>query len=260
VAPSLLRASSSVIGHAATLRRATGGADEPAYYSPGRSRKSRPEATTVRRPAGRLASFRGACGGTLPAAGRSEPARRRRRAPRARSRPEARDGVPVRRVHAADEQRASSPIAASRSHPPGEASAKRRAPRRLELVPSERFELGDHDAYLQVRKQQCFAACAPLKPQCSVAWEAVVSPVVVQLGSQVRGARPLPLTEAKRSPCPASAPPTRACRRRRSAVGSGRHAAKETAIQCVGAWLTLRSFQAVHDKPRSAVARALRPA
>jgi hypothetical protein len=36
------------------------------------------------------------------------------------------------------EQRASSPIAASRSHPPGEASAKRRAPRRLELVPSER--------------------------------------------------------------------------------------------------------------------------
>jgi hypothetical protein len=179
---SLVRASSSVIGRAATLRRATGGADEPAYYSPGRSRKSRPEATTVRRPAGRLASFRGACGGTLPAAGRSEPARRRRRAPRARSRPEARDGVPVRRVHAADEQRASSPIA---------------------------------------------AACAPLKTQCSVAWEAVVSPVVVQLGSQVRGARPLPLTEAKRSPRPASAPSRRACRRRRSAVGSGSHVAKE---------------------------------
>jgi hypothetical protein len=52
-----------------------------------------------------------------------------------------------------------------------------------------------------------------------------------------------------RTPWRSSAPPTRACRRRRSAVGSGSHVAKETAIQCVGAWLTLRSFQAVHDKP-----------
>jgi hypothetical protein len=35
--PSLLRASSSVVGRAATLRRATGGADQPASYSRGRS-------------------------------------------------------------------------------------------------------------------------------------------------------------------------------------------------------------------------------
>ena len=39
-----MRATSSVVGRAATLRLATGGADEPAYYSHGRSEKSRPQA------------------------------------------------------------------------------------------------------------------------------------------------------------------------------------------------------------------------
>ena len=41
--PSVLHASSSVVGRAAALRRATGRADKPAYYSRGRSRKSRSE-------------------------------------------------------------------------------------------------------------------------------------------------------------------------------------------------------------------------